>query len=72
MVGISYEADEKLQKALLDMPVESECGLSCKGAIDAARALLTHVENATGHDYPERNEAVVKVMLHVVATYIFG
>lgn len=58
---------------LISIPLDSPCGVSCKDAIDAGCALMAHVEAATGQlDYPERNEALRQVVMHVVMTYCCG
>lgn len=55
-----------------EIPLRSECGRECRKAINAGGALLGHVENATGTDYPERNEAVRRIVFHIIGTYICG
>ena len=41
------EAESK-DATLVDLPIDSNCGRDCKGAIDAAAAMLKHIHAALG------------------------
>jgi hypothetical protein len=56
-------------KFLHDTPLDSLCGLDCKRAIDAAKALLDVSDDATG----DRHRAmIIDIADDTIQTFIFG
>jgi hypothetical protein len=64
--------EPELTNELETLPLDSILGKDCRGAIDAARALLTHVENSTADGWPDINSDVRRILRHVLIMYIFG
>lgn len=67
-----YPYDSFSYEKLKEFPLDSEVGRQCKEALDSGRALLYHVENTAGSNFPARNEMVRRLVGHVVCTYAFG
>lgn len=54
-----------------EIPADSECGVSCTGAIDACGLLLEHLEAAVGDDTNHR-ESILNATQLIVEVYING
>lgn len=76
-IAIDGESDADV---LAEMPLESVCGLDCKGAIDAAVGLVNHVARAYGRPdegfhHPKTHEltpTVIDAAVQVCICYIRG
>ncbi|WP_233854163.1 hypothetical protein [Paraburkholderia sp. HD33-4] len=55
-----------------EMPVDSPCGADCASAIDAAAALVTHLRQGFGNDYPFLVDNVIFAANRVCQVYIYG
>lgn len=77
-VAVYYR--EKLGRPLRDpqrlcskpgFTIATDCGRSCRQAIDAAAGMLAHVEASVGKRGPDYSN-VVRALEEVVLTYVYG
>lgn len=57
--------------SLRQLPLDSNCGDDCKGAIDAAKGLLFHSQQARGYD-PDLRDFILNETHHIVQIYWRG
>lgn len=71
--GHTYEQSRDAED-LASMPLDSTCGDSCRGAIDAATRFADHVRMAHG-DFPKGQEMIRRIrntVVDVCGVYICG
>lgn len=57
---------------LQSMPLDSNCGETCKEAIDASLAFRAHVRAAYGETHKGYDKALADMLVEVLGVYICG